>query len=85
MIIAFQFIISPKSLDKKIKLQLPIMIATYPLRDSASIATHDENGKLSHATNNGTMSRHGKDRFPTILPIYRPNPDTKPINNNRLS
>ncbi|OXA61386.1 Thioredoxin-interacting protein [Folsomia candida] len=27
------FVISPRSFDKKIKLQLPILIATYPLRD----------------------------------------------------
>lgn len=29
----YQFVISPRSFDKKIKLQLPILIATYPLRD----------------------------------------------------
>jgi hypothetical protein len=27
-----QFIIDPKSFEKEIKLQLPIMLATYPLR-----------------------------------------------------
>lgn len=27
-----QFIIEPKSLQKEVKLQLPIMMATYPLR-----------------------------------------------------
>lgn len=29
-----QFIIVPKSLEKEIKLQLPIMMATYPLRSN---------------------------------------------------
>lgn len=29
-----QFVIAPKSLEKEVKLQLPIMMATYPLRTS---------------------------------------------------
>jgi hypothetical protein len=68
------FVITPKSLDKKIKLQLPIMIATYPLSET------DGSGKT---IGNGTLSRSGK--FPAILPIYRPSSDTKPINNNHMS
>ncbi|CAH2256729.1 jg10961 [Pararge aegeria aegeria] len=32
--ILFQFIIEPKSLEKEVKLQLPILLGTYPFRDA---------------------------------------------------
>lgn len=32
----FQFIIEPKGLEKEVKIQLPILLATYPFRDEDS-------------------------------------------------
>ncbi|ODM95623.1 Arrestin domain-containing protein 4 [Orchesella cincta] len=61
------FIVIPKSFNKKIKLQVPILIATYPLRG--------ENN-----TNTGSLSRSGsKERYPTILPTYRPTSESKSV------
>ena len=56
-----QFIVTPSNLEKSIKLQLPIMLATYPLRN--------EDGTLRR---NKT-----KTEYPTTLPIFRPWLDEK--------
>ena len=58
---SLQFIVTPSNLEKSIKLQLPIMLATYPLRN--------EDGTLRR---NKT-----KTEYPTTLPIFRPWLDEK--------
>ena len=58
---ALQFIVTPSNLEKSIKLQLPIVLATYPLRN--------EDGTLRR---NKT-----KTEYPTTLPIFRPWLDEK--------
>lgn len=55
------FVVSPSNLEKSIKLQLPIMLATYPLRN--------EDGTL--------RVRKNKQEYPTTLPIFRPWLDEK--------
>ena len=56
-----QFIVTPSNLEKPIKLQLPIMLATYPLRN--------EDGTLKRTRT--------KIEYPTTLPIFRPWLDEK--------
>jgi hypothetical protein len=56
------FIIEPKSFEKEVKLQLPIVMATYPLR------SNDDNTSAYKA---GT-------HYPSTLPIFRPWLDDKP-------
>lgn len=56
------FIIEPKSFEKEVKLQLPIIMATYPLKV-------DENDPISYKA--GT-------HYPSTLPIFRPWLDEKP-------
>ena len=62
-IIIQQFVISPKSLDKEIKLQIPIVLATYPLRQEGAPA-------------GTTPSKRGA-HYPSTLPIFRPWLDDK--------
>lgn len=64
-IILLQFVISPKGLDKEIKLQIPIILATYPLRQ--------EGGLVS-----STSSKRGA-HYPSTLPIFRPWLDDKAL------
>ncbi|CAG5093140.1 Protein of unknown function, partial [Cotesia congregata] len=59
------FVISPKGLDKEIKLQIPIVLATYPLRQ--------EGGLISSAP-----SKRGA-HYPSTLPIFRPWLDDKAL------
>lgn len=58
-----QFVISPKSLDKEIKLQIPIVLATYPLRPEGAPA--------------GTAPSKRGAHYPSTLPIFRPWLDDK--------
>lgn len=58
-----QFVISPKSLDKEIKLQIPIVLATYPLRPEGVPA--------------GTAPSKRGAHYPSTLPIFRPWLDDK--------
>lgn len=51
-----QFIVDPKSIEKPVKLQLPIMLATYPFRQN--------DGSLQRKSS-GT-------HYPTTLPVFRP-------------
>ncbi|XP_053592813.1 arrestin domain-containing protein 4 isoform X4 [Microplitis demolitor] len=60
-----KFVISPKGLDKEIKLQIPIILATYPLRQ--------EGGLVS-----STSSKRGA-HYPSTLPIFRPWLDDKAL------
>ncbi|XP_076175526.1 arrestin family protein Vdup1 isoform X2 [Ptiloglossa arizonensis] len=57
------FVISPKSLDKEIKLQIPIVLATYPLRQEGAPA--------------GTAPSKRGAHYPSTLPIFRPWLDDK--------
>lgn len=57
------FVISPKSLDKEIKLQIPIVLATYPLRPEGAPA--------------GTAPSKRGAHYPSTLPIFRPWLDDK--------
>ena len=57
----FQFVVTPSNLEKSIKLQLPIMLATYPLRN--------DDGTLRRSK--------GMAEYPTTLPIFRPWLDEK--------
>ena len=60
-IINFQFIIEPKSLDKPVKLQLPIVLGTYPFR------TDDmKEGELPASILKSNT------HYPATLPIFRP-------------
>ena len=56
-----KFIVTPANLEKPIKLQLPIMLATYPLRN--------EDGTMKR----NRLSTE----YPTTLPIFRPWLDEK--------
>ncbi|CAG7834310.1 unnamed protein product [Allacma fusca] len=63
------FIINPKSFDKRIKLQVPIMIATYPLRDPST---------------GDTLSRgHSKERYPDVLPLIRESKPSSQMNGHK--
>lgn len=55
LMFSFQFIIEPKGLDRPIKLQLPIMIATYPARN--------KDGTLKR--------RSRLPAYPALLPVFR--------------
>ncbi|XP_015518160.1 arrestin domain-containing protein 2 isoform X2 [Neodiprion pinetum] len=57
------FVITPKSLDKEIKLQIPIVLATYPLRPEGAPA--------------GTAPSKRGAHYPSTLPIFRPWLDDK--------
>ncbi|XP_063980587.1 arrestin domain-containing protein 4 isoform X3 [Diachasmimorpha longicaudata] len=57
------FVISPKSLDKEIKLQIPIVLATYPLRQEGAPAGAAPSKRGAH--------------YPSTLPIFRPWLDDK--------
>ncbi|XP_026465157.1 arrestin domain-containing protein 2-like [Ctenocephalides felis] len=60
------FIIEPKSLDKEVKLQLPIVVATYPLRTGDAGANGDE-------TLGGTLRANlAEAHYPSTLPVFRP-------------
>lgn len=52
-----QFVVSPKSLDKEIKLQIPIVLATYPLCPQGAPA--------------GTAPSKAGAHYPSTLPIFR--------------
>lgn len=57
-----QFIIEPKSMEKQIKLQLPITLATYPFRNTSSDVSNTwPDSVLKPDTH-----------YPSTLPIFRP-------------
>jgi hypothetical protein len=56
-----QFIINPRNFAKKIKLQLPILIATYPLREGSGSLPRDSKDRYptilpTYRTTNDTKS-----------------------------
>jgi hypothetical protein len=59
----FQFVLQPKGLEKRVKLQLPIVLATYPLRA--------EEGNPA----GGKAGTH----YPSTLPSFRAWLDEKPV------
>lgn len=63
LLLIFQFVITPKSLDKEIKLQIPIVLATYPLRQEGAPV--------------GTAPTKRGAHYPSTLPIFRPWLDDK--------
>ena len=68
----FQFVVTPSNLEKAIKLQLPIMLATYPLRNEDGTLARRKSG----GSTNGT-AKTGVDQYPATLPIFRPWLDEK--------
>ncbi|XP_059610611.1 arrestin domain-containing protein 17 [Phlebotomus argentipes] len=56
------FIVEPKSLEKQIKLQLPITLATYPFRNSS--------GDISNTWPESILKP--ETHYPSTLPIFRP-------------
>lgn len=57
----FQLIIEPKSMEKAIKLQLPIVLATYPFRSTSDVMTNWPDSVLKPDTH-----------YPSSLPVFRP-------------
>lgn len=60
--VQFQFIIEPKSMEKEIKLQLPITLATYPFRNN--------NADVSNTWPDSVLKPDT--HYPSTLPIFRP-------------
>lgn len=73
-----QFIIEPKSIEKPIKLQLPIVLATYPFRNGSAGAGGAGSGDVSHTWPESILKPDT--HYPSTLPIFRPwlhdKPDT---------
>ena len=70
--IFLQFVVTPSNLEKAIKLQLPIMLATYPLRNEDGTLARRKSGG---STNGGATKT--ADQYPATLPIFRPWLDEK--------
>lgn len=58
---SFQLIIEPKSMEKAIKLQLPIVLGTYPFRSTNDVMTSWPDSVLRPDTH-----------YPSSLPVFRP-------------
>lgn len=59
---SFQLIIEPKSMEKAIKLQLPIVLGTYPFRSTNDdVTTMWPDSVLRPETH-----------YPSSLPVFRP-------------
>jgi hypothetical protein len=56
-----QLIIEPKSMEKAIKLQLPIVLGTYPFRSTSDVMTNWPDSVLKPDTH-----------YPSSLPVFRP-------------
>lgn len=59
------FVIEPKSLEKEIKLQLPIVLATYPFRNSGDSAN-------ANTWPESVLKPDTHTHYPSTLPIFRP-------------
>lgn len=60
-ILQFQLIIEPKSMEKAIKLQLPIVLGTYPFRSTNDAFETWPDSVLRPDTH-----------YPSSLPVFRP-------------
>ncbi|KAH8274938.1 hypothetical protein KR018_001780 [Drosophila ironensis] len=59
------FVVEPKSLEKEIKLQLPIVLATYPFRNSSDASN-------AHTWPESVLKPDTHTHYPSTLPIFRP-------------
>ncbi|XP_043646412.1 arrestin domain-containing protein 4 [Drosophila teissieri] len=59
------FVIEPKSMEKEIKLQLPIVLATYPFRHSGDAAN-------ANTWPESVLKPDTHTHYPSTLPIFRP-------------
>lgn len=68
MVVNTQFIIEPKSMERQIKLQLPIVLATYPFRESIVAAASGD--PISNTWPESVLKP--ETHYPSTLPIFRP-------------